>query len=290
MTIAGSDSGGGAGIQADLRVFARLGVFGTSVITAVTAQNLRGVTGVTGIDADLVSKQIAAVRTGFDVWAIKTGMLWSEAIVDTVADALAGPPNTTADTTADATANNPARQAPGVPLVVDPVMVATSGALLLAPEAVRAYRERLLPHATLVTPNLDEAAVLLERAPIGADEIFAVAEELYQQCQCPVLLKGGHLAGDPTDILRHRGGLIAWRHPRIADVDTHGSGCMLSAAIAGHLALGHGLTTACELSLAFVHDALLRGHRLAGDITLAGIEHAQADVRRLTRLQPLPTA
>lgn len=293
MTIAGSDSGGGAGIQADLRVFARLGVFGTSVITAVTAQNLRGVTGVTGIDADLVRKQIAAVRTGFEVWAIKTGMLWSEAIVETVADALSSPSDAAAEESADGPENGDVRAlesigATAVPLVIDPVMVATSGARLLSPEAVRAYRERLLPHATLVTPNLDEAAVLLERESIGADEIFSAAEELYELCQCPVLLKGGHLAGDPVDILRHPRGVVAWRHPRIADVDTHGSGCMLSAAIAGHLALGHGLTTACELSLAFVHDALLRGHRLAGDVTLAGIEHAQTDVRRLTRLQPQP--
>lgn len=283
LTIAGSDSGGGAGIQADLRVFARLGVFGTSVITAVTAQNLTGVTGVDGMTTDLVRAQIAAVHNGFDVWAIKTGMLWSSAIVEAVAEAIAKP-----RPLAEGAGSAPSESAgtTSVPLVVDPVMVATSGARLLSAEAVRAYRERLLPHAALVTPNLDEAAVLCDRDRIDSDEIFAVSDQLFDRCQCPVLLKGGHLRGDPIDILRHPGGLVAWRHARVTDVDTHGSGCMLSAAIAAHLALGHGLVLACELSLAFVHDALLRGHRLAGDITLAGIEHAQADVRRLTRISP----
>lgn len=273
LTIAGSDSGGGAGIQADLRVFSRLGVFGTTVITAVTAQNLDGVARVEGIDAELVRSQILAVRSGFDVWALKTGMLWSQATVEAVAEAIAEAPDAAAS----------------VPLVVDPVMVATSGARLLSEDAVQAYRERLLPLAALVTPNLDEASVLLSRPVVGAGDMLAAADELFALCQCPVLLKGGHLSESPDghifDILRHSDGVVAWRHPRIAAVNTHGSGCMLSSAIAGHLALGHDLTVACELSLAFVHDALLRGHRLTDDVTLAGIEHAQADVRRLTRLR-----
>ena len=264
LTIAGSDSGGGAGIQADMRVFARIGAFGTSVITAVTAQNLSGVTDVVGIEEQLVRAQIDAVMTGFPVRAVKTGMLWSQASVELVGAYAA---------------------ASLLPVVVDPVMVATSGARLLAPDAVRAYREQLLPRAALATPNLDEAAVLLERTrPIAGDELFAVAEQLFDQCQCPILLKGGHLAGDPVDLLHHSGGALAWTHTRVSSVDTHGSGCMLSAAIAAHLALGHDLEAACERSLGFVHDALLHCHRLTERMSLAGIEHAHADTGHLRRL------
>jgi hydroxymethylpyrimidine/phosphomethylpyrimidine kinase len=263
LSVAGSDSGGGAGIQADLRVFHRLGVFGTTAITAVTAQNLTGVRAVGELGPEVIQQQIEAVLEGFPVRAAKTGMLWSAAIVEAVADALAGA---------------------GIPFVVDPVMVATSGARLLDAGAVAAYRERLLPHATLVTPNLDEAAVLLDRLTIDPEDLPGTAEALHHRLGCPVLLKGGHLAGDPIDLLHDGTSLVRWTHARIAGVDTHGSGCMLSAAVTAHLALGHDLTCACERGLAFVHDALDRARPLGDAVRLADIEHAVADRDALTRL------
>lgn len=260
LSVAGSDSGGGAGIQADLRVFRRLGVFGTTAITAVTAQNLAGVRAVGDLSPDLVAQQIAAVLEGFPVRAVKTGMLWSAAIVEAVARALAGRP-----------------------YVVDPVMVATSGARLLDAGAALAYRRHLLPAAALVTPNLDEAAVLLDRDAIDPGDLEGAAAALHARLGCPVLLKGGHLEGDPIDLLHDGRAVTRWTHARVAGVDTHGSGCMLSAAIAAHLALGHDLTGACELGLAFVHDALARALPVAEGVRLADIEHAVADPAALTR-------
>jgi hydroxymethylpyrimidine kinase/phosphomethylpyrimidine kinase len=264
LSIAGSDSGGGAGIQADLRVFHRLGAFGTSAITAITAQNLQGVTDVVGLPPQSVRAQIDAVLGGFAVRAVKTGMLWSAEIVASVADVLA-------------TARLPA--------VVDPVMVATSGARLLDASAIANYRKLLIPRAALVTPNLDEAAVLLDRPRIDERAMPACAEQLFLRFGAPVLLKGGHLDGDPVDLLRYQGGIVAWRHPRVLSVNTHGSGCMLAAAIAARLAHGDELATACAHGLAFVHDALVKRLRLHGGVELADIEHAEANVAVLTRVE-----
>ncbi|WP_428265303.1 bifunctional hydroxymethylpyrimidine kinase/phosphomethylpyrimidine kinase [Haliangium sp.] len=267
LSVAGSDSGAGAGIQADLRVFVRLGVFGTTALTAVTAQNLDGVRAVSGVPAEVVEAQIAAVLEGFAVAAVKTGMLWSAAIIERVAAAVA---------------------AAAIPVVVDPVMVATSGARLLQADAVAAYRERLIPHCTLLTPNLDEAAVLLERPGIEADQLDACAAELARQYGCAVLLKGGHLAAAPVDVLAHGGQVIRWRHPRVEGVNTHGSGCMLSAAIAAWLARGADLVTACERGLGFVHQALAHpvAPAAAAPVRLAGIERADSDPGPLTRDPP----
>lgn len=253
LTIAGSDSGGGAGIQADLRVFHRLGAFGTSAITALTAQNLGAVSAVHGAPAEFVTAQVDAVLHGFAVRAIKTGMLWSAAIVTAVANRLAKV---------------------AVPVVVDPVMVATSGARLLADDAIAAYTAQLLPRATLITPNLDEAAVLLGVPHIDSAGLRRAAEALRQRFGAAVLLKGGHLRGDPVDVLCEATGTIEFRHARVADVDTHGSGCMLSAAIAAALAHGAGLADACGTGLAFVHDALARRLPLHGGIRLADVERA----------------
>lgn len=263
LSIAGSDSGGGAGIQADLRVFHRLGAFGTTVVTAVTAQNLAGVSGVIGVDPAMVGKQIAAVTGGFEVRGIKTGMLWSAAIVREVAAALA---------------------AVDAPVIVDPVMVATSGARLLDAAAIEAYRQALLPRATLLTPNLDEAAVLLERDTVAGQAIVEVADALHARLGCAVLLKGGHLTGDPVDVFRDDSGRAVWRHSRVARVNTHGTGCMLSAAVAACLALGYELLPACERALAFVHDALARGAEGEG-IVLADIEHAEPLASHLSRIE-----
>jgi hydroxymethylpyrimidine/phosphomethylpyrimidine kinase len=262
LTIAGSDSGGGAGIQADLRAFSHLGAFGTTAITAITAQNLTGVTDVHGIPVATVRAQIAAVLDGFDVQACKTGMLWSAETVSAVAEVR--------------------KQGRVRHWVVDPVMVATSGARLLKEDAIAAYRRELLPGATLATPNLDEAAVLLERGPIERAEIDAVARELEQRLGCAVLLKGGHLAGDPVDLLCAGGKVTRWSHVRLGAVNTHGTGCMLSAAIAAQLGLGATLPDACALGLAFVADALSHPWPLARDVRLAGIERAEARLAALS--------
>lgn len=261
LSIAGSDSGGGAGIQADLRVFSRLGVFGTTVVSALTAQNLEGVTAVHAPPASFVAAELEAVLAGFPVAAAKTGMLWSREIIERVAALLA-----------------PRRLA----LVVDPVMVATSGARLLEAEAVAAYRRTLLPLATLVTPNLDEAAVLLGRELAGAppDEL---ARALEDRLGCPVLLKGGHLAGDPVDTLCARGTLTRWAHRRLLGVNSHGSGCLLSAAITALLAAGRDLLAACDGAIGFTASALATPHALASGARLAGIELARADAQLCAR-------
>ena len=252
LTIAGSDSGGGAGIQADLRTFAALGCFGTTAITALTAQNLEGVSDVEGVSAELVAAQARAVGAGFDVRATKTGMLWSAETVARVAEL-----------------------APELgPLVVDPVMVATSGARLLQEDAVDAYRDSLLPRATVATPNLDEAAILLGTDAI--DDLDATARALADRLRCSVLLKGGHLEGDPIDVLCHQGQITRWQHRRVLDVNTHGSGCMLSSAVAARLAHGDDLVGACAHALEFVHTSFERPVVLAGGIQLAGIERGPA--------------
>lgn len=263
LTIAGSDSGGGAGIQADLRVFHRLGAFGTSAVTAVTAQNLQGVTAVAGLDPAIVRAQIEAVLGGFEVGAIKTGMLWSAAIVETVAGALAGS---------------------GIPLVVDPVLVATSGALLLQPDAIASYRTHLIPHAALVTPNFDEAAVLLQCERIDENRQREAAAELADTLGVPVLLKGGHATADPLDVLVAGGRSHAWRHPRLRGVNSHGSGCMLAAAIAALVATGAPLVDAVEQALAFVHDALVKTCVPTGAEPLADVERAVVDRAALTSI------
>jgi hydroxymethylpyrimidine/phosphomethylpyrimidine kinase len=256
LSIAGSDSGGGAGIQADLRVFSRLGTFGTTVITATTAQNLSAVSDVHVVTVDNIRAQIAAVLGGFTVRAVKTGMLFSAAVVEAVAETR--------------------RQSTIGFWVVDPVMVATSGALLAQPEAVRAYREKLLPGATLVTPNLDEAAVFLGVTRIGRDQMPKAAQELTRLLGCAVLLKGGHLDGDPLDLLVAAGVTKSWTRPRLDNVNTHGTGCMLSAAIAAHLARGFSLPDACDRALAFVASALARPWLLEGGHRLSGIEAAES--------------
>jgi hydroxymethylpyrimidine kinase/phosphomethylpyrimidine kinase len=248
----------------DLRVFHRLGVFGTSAITAVTAQNLAGVSGVAMLTPAFVREQIDAVLAGFPVRAAKTGMLGTRAVVEAVADAVV---------------------AANLVCVVDPVMVATSGARLLDEDAVEAYRELLIPRAALATPNLDEAAVLLGRPRVEAAGLHDAADALFERLGCAVLLKGGHLPGDPVDLLRHAGGVAAWRHARIDGVDTHGSGCMLSAAIAARFALGDELVEACRHGLAFTHDALARGLALEGGARLADVEAATTDSGKLERIE-----
>jgi hydroxymethylpyrimidine/phosphomethylpyrimidine kinase len=238
LTIAGSDSGGGAGIQADLKTFQAFGVFGTSAITAVTAQNTLGVRAVRAIDPAMVRLQILAVVEDLHPAAAKTGMLADAAIIASVADTLAS----------DASIPS---------LVVDPVMVAASGDPLLAPGAEAALRDRLLPLATLVTPNLDEASRLLGRPVRDVEAMRSAAAELAAATGGAILVKGGHLEGDEVvDLLLHEGRWREWRAPRIETRAGHGTGCTLSAAIAAGLALGRPLEEAVDRAIRYTRAAL----------------------------------
>ncbi|MBU4200832.1 MAG: bifunctional hydroxymethylpyrimidine kinase/phosphomethylpyrimidine kinase [Verrucomicrobia bacterium] len=239
LTIAGSDSGGGAGIQADLKTFAALGVFGTSAITCVTAQNPDAVTGIAELNADMVARQIRAVCDGFPVAAAKTGMLYSIPVILAVA-------------------NEPVfRKIPC--LVVDPVMVATSGAPLLRSDAIRTLCDRLLPRATVITPNLDEASVLCGRPINSLEAQEAAARELTQRFGIAAVIKGGHLGGkNIVDVLFVDGKIHRYSLPRLKACETHGTGCTFSAALTAFLARGEPLVKAVEHAKRFVHEALKR--------------------------------
>lgn len=252
LTIAGSDSSCGAGIQADLRMFAASGVFGTTVLTALTAQNPYQVTTVEELSASFVKAQLEAVFDAMPISAVKTGMLWSAEIITTVAGWLA--------------------QSASLPSVVDPVMIATSGAKLITEDAIERYKADLLPRCRLMTPNLDEAQVLLGGGPVDHHNQAATAEALGDQFGCAVLLKGGHLAGDPIDLLWDGQQIHTWHHRRLQNVNTHGSGCILSAAITAALAQGNSLKQAVETGLNAVRQALLNPVVPAPDLLLAGIE------------------
>ena len=236
LTIAGSDSGGGAGIQADLKTFHAFGVFGTSAVTAVTAQNTIGVQAVHALDPSIVRRQIESVRTDLAPAAAKTGMLADADIVRAVVAGLRGFE---------------------APLVVDPVMVATSGDRLLQPKAVDAILEELLPLATLVTPNLPEAEILAGRTVSTEADMSAAASAILARGAGAVLVKGGHMAGDEVvDLFRSGEGERVWRTPRVPTTETHGTGCTLSAAITAGLASGITLEPAIERGLAFTHAAI----------------------------------
>ncbi len=251
LTVAGSDSGGGAGIQADLRTITALGGFGTSAVTCVTAQNLQGVTAVAPVPAADVTAQIEAVASGFPVRAVKTGMLFSSDIIRAVAQGL-----------------DAARLSR---VVVDPVMVAASGARLLQPEAEAAYAEHLFPRAAVITPNLDEAAVLWGRPVTDEDGMERAARELCDRFGVPVFLKGGHLPGDPVDLLANEGRIHRWRDDRVEGVLTHGSGCTLSAALATRLALGDDLVAACGAARDFLRESFRRPQTLENGTVLLGV-------------------
>lgn len=244
LTIAGSDSGGGAGIQADLKTFSALGTYGASVITALTAQNTRAVTAIHEAPAGIVHAQIRAVLDDLDVAAVKIGMLFSPAIVEAVASALQGWDG---------------------PVVLDPVMVAKSGDALLRDEAVEALRTNLLPRASLLTPNLPEAAQLLGEAPAASEEEAAAQGRRLWQLGCDaVLMKGGHGAGERlVDFLvRADGSIRRFETQRIATKNTHGTGCTLSSAIAAQLAHGMALEDAVETAQAFTHEAIRAAENL----------------------------
>ncbi len=237
LTIAGSDSGGGAGIQADLKTFAALGVFGTSALTCVTAQNPKEVAGIAALEPDIVARQIKAVCDGFPVAAAKTGMLYSAAIIRMVAaeDLQEGLPV----------------------LVVDPVMIATSGAQLLKHDAIDALCADLLPQARVVTPNLHEAEVLCGHKIESVDRMREAAREIGDRFDIACVIKGGHLPGDEViDILYDEGEEYVLSAPRFDAPETHGTGCAFSAAITAYLARGDLLSDAVAKAKDFVREAL----------------------------------
>jgi hydroxymethylpyrimidine/phosphomethylpyrimidine kinase len=244
LTIAGSDSSGGAGIQADLKTFAALGVYGASVITALTAQNTRGVSAIHVVPAEFVTAQMEAVFSDLHVDAVKIGMVAQLATIDAIVAGLT-------------------RWAPKH-VVLDPVMVATSGDRLLATEAVDALRTKLMPHAALVTPNLPEAAALLdEPVALNASAIESQGRRLLAMGCRAVLIKGGHGQGaESIDYLVETNRVIALAAPRIATKNTHGTGCSLSSAIAAGLAGGDDMETAVRNAKAWVSAAIAAADRL----------------------------
>lgn len=240
LTVAGSDSGGGAGIQADLKTFAALGVHGTSAITCLTAQNPKGVSAIQAAKPAMVRAQIEAVFAELRPAAVKTGMLFDTAIIREIAGFFGQ------------------LRGPVPPLIVDPVMVATSGARLLKPAALRAMQDALLPLATLVTPNLDEAEILVGTRLSSPEDLRAAARTIHQRFHCAVLVKGGHLRGlrEAVDIFFDGQTELLLSAPFVRGVSTHGTGCTYSAAIAAHCALGHDLPRAVQLAKDFITRAI----------------------------------
>ena len=238
LTIAGSDSGGGAGIQADLKTFAALGVHGTSAITCLTAQNPKGVTGIQAASVAMVRAQMAAVFAELAPAAVKTGMLFSREIIRAVAEFMRGQRK--------------------LMLIVDPVMVATSGAELLKPSARQALTAELLPLAHLVTPNLHEAAILVGRPLTSLEDARGAAREIRNRYGCPTLVKGGHLRGlaEAVDFFCDGTAELLLKAPFVRGVSTHGTGCTYSAAIAGYCALGCALPYAVQMAKEFISRAI----------------------------------
>jgi hydroxymethylpyrimidine/phosphomethylpyrimidine kinase len=267
LTIAGSDSSGGAGIQADLKTFAAFGVYGASVITALTAQNTHGVQAVAAVTPAFVIAQMDSVLSDLSVRAMKTGMLADRAIVAAVSTRLAA--------------------VTGIPLVVDPVMVATSGDALLQPDAVEAVIRELMPRATLITPNIAEAARLLGASPARSDrEMADQARALVHLGARAVLLKGGHsLDVEATDIFFDGVTLQRFSSPRIATTHTHGTGCTLSAAITAGLAAGIPMIDAIDAAKTFVSRALVAGLTLAVGSGSGPLDHT-VDIAVRGRLLP----
>jgi hydroxymethylpyrimidine/phosphomethylpyrimidine kinase len=244
VTIAGSDSGGGAGIQADLKTFSALGVYGASVIAALTAQNTKGVTGIHDVPPDFITAQIDAVFSDLDVRAVKIGMLSQPAVIEAVAAGL--------------------DRWKAINVVLDPVMVASSGDRLLNPDAIDVLKRVLIPRALVITPNLPEAAALLDE-PLARneDEMLAQAGRLRDRGAQAVLIKGGHSQGaDSVDMLVLASSFTRLATPRIDTRNTHGTGCTLSSAIAAGLAKGLDLVAAAREAKVYISEAIAAANRL----------------------------
>ncbi|MBI5775169.1 MAG: bifunctional hydroxymethylpyrimidine kinase/phosphomethylpyrimidine kinase [Verrucomicrobia bacterium] len=252
LTIAGSDSGGGAGVQADLKTFAALGVHGTSALTCLTAQNPRGVRGIQAASASMVRKQIESVFAELPPAAVKTGMLFSAEIIREVVKFFR------------------AQRGKSPPLIVDPVMAATSGARLLKPSAIKALTEELLPLAALVTPNLDEAEILLGEKIRTLDELRSAARELHRRFGCAAMVKGGHLRGgrEAVDFFNDGKTELLLAAPFVRGVSTHGTGCTYSAAIAGYCSLGCELPRAVALAKEYITQAIAQSVTAGGHSVL----------------------
>jgi len=245
LTIAGSDSGAGAGIQADLKTFAAHGVYGTSAITAITAQNTTGVTAVLVLNPNLVGAQIDAILADIGTHAMKTGMLANAGIIDLVAQKIA-----------EHRLKN---------VVVDPVMVATSGDLLLQKSAVAVLRSKLIPLATIVTPNIPEAEVLTGMKLRTAVEIREAAQRIIKMGAKTVVIKGGHLNGPAMDLFFDGKIFTALKAKRIRTINTHGTGCTLSAAIAANLAKKQSIASAVANAKRYITDALRHSYRIGSE-------------------------
>jgi hydroxymethylpyrimidine/phosphomethylpyrimidine kinase len=269
LIVAGSDSGGGAGIQADIKTVTALGGYAATAVTALTAQNTRGVFGVVGVEPAFIRQQIDLVLDDIGADAIKTGMLHSVAVIEAVAGAL----EARLEAGSGADAAKP-------PLVVDPVMVAQSGDPLLAEDAVAALAARLIPLADLITPNLPEAGRLLGRTVTRAEEMERAAQDLLGLGCGAVLLKGGHLEAETlSDLLVTAEGCERFEHPRIDTPHTHGTGCTLASAIATGLAQGLALRAAVERALAYLQEAIR---------SAPGLGHGHGPVNHGHTVRPFP--
>src|SRR6476619_430880 len=244
LTIAGSDSSAGAGVQADLKTFTALGVYGLTAVTCVVAEVPRKVSRIEPVTVRMVHEQIEVLLENFRVGAIKTGLLCSPEIVCAGAQTIQ---------------NGKKKAARSIPLVVDPVMIATSGDNLLEPEAVEAYKTKLFPLATLITPNLDEAALLLGTTITNRRQMASAAKALAKKYHASILLKGGHLRGDNAiDLLVHHDELTEFSAPFVRGVETHGTGCTYSAAITAGLASALSLEQAIKRAKKFVTESIKR--------------------------------
>ena len=244
LSIAGSDCSAGAGIQADLKTFTALGVYGLTAVTCIVAEVPRKVSRIEPVTARMVREQIEVLLKNFRVGAIKTGLLCSEEIVRAVAQTIQ---------------DGEKKAARSIPFVVDPVMIATSGDNLLEPEAVESYKNKLFPLATLITPNVDEAGLLLETTINDRTQMENAAKTLAKKYRTSILLKGGHLRGDTAiDLLFHHGELREFSAPFVRGVETHGTGCTYSAAITAGLASGFSLGQAIKRAKKFVTESIKR--------------------------------
>lgn len=236
LTIAGSDSSGGAGIQADIKTMMANGVYAMSAITALTAQNTTGVTGIMEVTPEFLSLQLEAIFTDIYPDAIKTGMVSSSELIKTIASTL--------------------KKYEAKRIVVDPVMVATSGSKLISDEAIETLKRELLPLATVITPNIPEAEVLSEMTIENEEDMVKAAKKIFEEFGCNVLCKGGHQVNDANDLLFTAEGPVWFKGKRIDNPNTHGTGCTLSSAIASNLAKGESLETAVKNAKDYISGAL----------------------------------
>lgn len=274
LTIAGSDNSAGAGAQADLKAISALGGYGVTAITCVVAEVPGKVSAIQPMTTEIVAEQMRLLFDAFPIGAMKTGMLYSREIIETVCEVLGEK--------VWAKGNGPA-------LVVDPVMVATSGDSLLKPDAVALYREQLFPRATVITPNLDEVRALLGRPVTDLAGMRAAGEEMAATYGCAVLVKGGHLREElAVDILVHAGGVAEFAAPFVTGVSTHGTGCTYSAAIAAGLAAGLPLTEAVEQAKRLVTSAITYFQRwTVGGRSVDALHHFSGGIQVPRTMRPL---